>query len=127
MNIHPDPHINRFNVFGEPLASCCFDPITGYFRNGFCHITPQDAGLHTVCAQMTAEFLNFSQKVGNDLITPLPEIGFKGLQPNDFWCLCMMRWIEALDARCAPPLKLNACHQALLSYVPLEILLEYAI
>ncbi len=76
MSIHPDPQINRLNVLGEPLASCCFDPITGYFRNGFCHTAVTDLGQHTVCAQMTSEFLNFSQKVGNDLITPLPEAGF---------------------------------------------------
>ena len=69
MSIHPDPNINRLNVLGEPLASCCFDPITGYFRNGFCHTAPTDLGQHTVCAQMTSDFLNFSQKIGNDLIT----------------------------------------------------------
>ena len=66
MSIHPDPNINRLNVLGEPLASCCFDPITGYFRNGFCHTAPTDLGQHTVCAQMTSEFLNFSQKIGNE-------------------------------------------------------------
>ena len=103
MSIHPDPQINRLNVLGEPLASCCFDPITGYFRNGFCHTAVTDLGQHTVCAQMTSDFLNFSQKVGNDLITPLPEAGFPGLQPGDFWCICVTRWVEAYQAGQAPP------------------------
>lgn len=70
--------INRLNVLGEPLASCCFDPITGYFRNGFCHAAVSDLGQHTVCAEMTSEFLSYSQKVGNDLTTPLPEVDFLG-------------------------------------------------
>lgn len=127
MSIHPDPNLNRLNIFGEPLASCCFDPITGYFRNGFCHISLEDQGTHTVCALMTAEFLNFSQKIGNDLITPLPEIGFVGLKPGDYWCICMMRWIQALEAGMAPKLKLQACHQSLLQYVPFDILVEYSV
>lgn len=126
-SIHPDPSINRLNVFGEALASCCFDPITGYFRNGFCHTTPNDLGQHTVCALMTSEFLNFSQKVGNDLISPLPEVGFPGLKPGDFWCLCVTRWVEAYEAGYAPQLKLQACHQSVLSYVPMNILMDYAV
>ena len=74
MSIHPDPNLNRLNVLGEPLASCCYSPITGYFRNGFCHTAPSDLGQHTICVEMTSEFLNFSQRVGNDLITPVPEV-----------------------------------------------------
>ena len=127
MSIHPDPSINRLNVLGEALSSCCFSPITGYFRNGFCHTATTDLGQHTVCAQMTSEFLNFSQKVGNDLITPLPEIDFPGLEPGDFWCLCVTRWVEAYQAGMAPPVKLQACHQAVLNYVPLDVLMEYAV
>lgn len=127
MSIHPDPAINRLNVFGEALASCCFSPITGYFRNGFCHTAVTDLGQHTVCAQMTAEFLNFSQKIGNDLITPLAEADFPGLEPGDFWCLCVTRWVEAYEAGIAPPLKLHACHQAVLHYVPLDVLMDYAV
>jgi len=95
MSIHPNPKINGLNVLGEPLASCCFSPITGYFRNGFCHTAPSDIGQHTVCVELTSEFLSFSQRMGNDLITPLPEHGFPGLQPGDFWCLCVTRWVEA--------------------------------
>ena len=127
MSIHPDPNINRLNVLGESMASCCYAPITGYFRNGFCHTATTDLGQHTMCAQMTAEFLNFSQKVGNDLITPLPEVDFPGLEPGDFWCICVTRWVEAYQAGIAPPIKIQACHQAVLSYVPLDVLMEYAV
>ncbi len=127
MSIHPDPNINRLNVLGEPMASCCYAPITGYFRNGFCHTATTDLGQHTMCVQMTAEFLNFSQKVGNDLITPLPEVDFPGLEPGDFWCVCVTRWVEAYQAGIAPPIKIQACHQAVLSYVPLDVLMEYAV
>ncbi len=127
MSIHPDPKINRLNVLGEPLASCCFDPITGYFRNGFCHTAVSDLGQHTVCAEMTSEFLSYSQKVGNDLTTPLPEVDFPGVKPGDFWCICVTRWVEAYQAGFAPPIKLQACHQSVLSYVPLDVLMEYAV
>ena len=127
MSIHPNPELNRFNVFGEPLASCCFDPITGYFRNGFCHTASSDLGQHTMCAQMTEAFLNFSKDRGNDLSTPVSEVGFVGLKPGDFWCMCVTRWVEAYQAGAAPLVKLQACHQAVLSYVPLHILMEYAI
>ena len=71
--------------------------------------------------------LTLKQKVGNDLITPLPELDFPGLQPGDFWCLCVTRWVEAYEAGQAPPIKLQACHKAVLSYVPLNILEEYAV
>lgn len=126
-NHHPDPEINQFNVLGTALASCCFDPITGFYRNGFCHTGEQDVGLHTVCAKMTREFLEFSVAKGNDLVTPLPEFGFAGLQPNDYWCVCALRWIEALDAGVAPPLKLEACHESLLELVDLSTLMRYSI
>lgn len=127
MSFHPDPKINGLNVFGEALASCCFSPITGYFRNGFCHTATTDLGQHTVCAQMTVEFLNFSKKIGNDLMTPIADIDFPGLEVGDFWCICVTRWVEAYQNGVAPPLKLAACHHAVLSYVPLYLLMEYAI
>ena len=127
MSIHPDPNLNRLNVLGEPLSSCCYSPITGYFRNGFCHTAPSDLGQHTICVEMTSEFLNFSQRVGNDLITPVPEVDFPGLQPGDFWCICVTRWVEAYQAGFALPVKVQACHQAVLSYVPLNVLMEYAV
>lgn len=126
MSYHPDPAINQFNVLGTELASCCFAPLTGFYRNGFCHTGEQDVGLHTVCVKATREFLEFSVAKGNDLVTPLPELGFHGLQPNDYWCVCALRWIEALDAGVAPPIKLEACHESLLELVDLETLIQYA-
>lgn len=103
-SLHPDPAINQTNVLGGALASCCFAPLTGFYRNGFCHTGPQDIGLHTVCAKMTREFLEFSVAKGNDLVTPLPEVGFPGLQPNDYWCVCvryvgLKRWMQVLHHR----------------------------
>lgn len=127
MSMHPNPEINQFNVLGTELASCCFAPITGFYRNGFCHTGERDVGLHTVCAKMTTEFLQFSVAKGNDLVSPMPEFGFPGLQPNDYWCVCALRWIEALDAGVAPPIKLEACHESLLQLVDLETLVQYAV
>lgn len=125
--LHPNPRENQFNVLGTELASCCFFPLTGYYRNGFCHTGDRDIGKHTVCAVMTSEFLQFSADRGNDLITPLPEYHFQGLKPNDFWCICALRWIEALDHGIAPPIKLEACHESLLNLIDIETLKEYAI
>ena len=127
MSLYPDPYINQTTVLGTALASCCFAPLTGYYRNGFCHTGAQDVGMHTVCAKMTREFLEFSVAKGNDLVTPLPELGFSGLQPNDYWCVCALRWVEALDAGVAPPLKLEACHESLLQLVTIETLLAHAL
>lgn len=127
LSIHPEPLQNSRNVLGEPLKSCCFDPITGFYRNGFCHTGPQDVGQHTVCVQVTAEFLNLQQRLGNDLITPMPQFHFPGLKPGDFWCVCVTRWKQALDLGVAAPLKLEACHERALRYVPLEQLREHAI
>lgn len=124
---HPNPAINGINVLGGELASCCFDPITGYYRNGFCHTGNHDVGQHTVCVKMTSEFLNFSSIRGNDLITPLPEYNFPGLKPGDFWCICALRWVEALDYNVAPPIKLAACHESLLTLVDIDILKRYAV
>lgn len=125
--LHPNPEINQRNVLGNELASCCFAPITGYYRNGFCHTGARDTGQHTVCAKMTADFLSFSSSRGNDLTTPLPEYNFPGLQPGDYWCVCAMRWVEALNHDAAPPLKLEACHESLLQLVDLKTLMEYAL
>lgn len=127
MSYHPEPQNNQANVLGTSLASCCFAPLTGYYRNGFCHTGSNDLGQHTVCAKMTAEFLTFSAERGNDLSTPLPEYNFAGLAPNDFWCVCALRWIEALDYGVAPPIKLEACHESLLDLVDIETLKHYAI
>jgi len=115
------------NVLGSPLTDCCMRPKTGFYRDGYCHTGPQDVGSHTVCAQMTAEFLRFSVQRGNDLVTPHPEFGFPGLKPGDRWCLCAGRWQEAFDAGVAPPIVLGATHEKALEIVALEALRAHAL
>ena len=114
-------------MLGEALAPCCSDPMTGFYRDGSCRTGPEDAGSHTVCARVTAEFLEFSRARGNDLVTPRPEWGFPGLKPGDGWCLCASRWKEALDAGCAPPVVLAATHEKALEVVNLEELRAHAV
>jgi uncharacterized protein (DUF2237 family) len=114
------------NVLGGELQPCSQDPITGFFRNGCCETSHEDVGMHTVCAVMTADFLAFSKRAGNDLSTPVPEYGFAGLKPGDRWCLCAPRWKEALDAGAAPQLVLEATHEETLAIVPLGVLKDYA-
>lgn len=115
------------NVYGNPLQPCCMDPVTGWFRDGLCRLDPQDPGQHTVCAVMTAEFLEFSKSRGNDLSTPIPAFGFPGLKEGDKWCLCMSRWVEAYEAGMAPQVDLNATHISVLEYVNLATLEEFAL
>ncbi|MDP3658670.1 DUF2237 family protein [Phenylobacterium sp.] len=115
------------NVLGGELASCSMQPLTGFFRNGCCETGPHDTGIHTVCAVMTAPFLEYSKSVGNDLSTPRPELGFEGLKPGDRWCLCAPRWKEALDAGAAPMLVLDATHEETLAIVTLGVLKDYAV
>lgn len=115
------------NVLGGKLETCCTAPLTGFFRTGKCETGPQDAGVHTVCARMTREFLEFSRAQGNDLMTPNPAFGFPGLQPGDCWCVCAARWKEAYDAGVASPVRLAATHEATLQYIRREELLEYAL
>jgi uncharacterized protein (DUF2237 family) len=101
--------------------------LTGFFRTGCCETSPEDLGGHTLCAQLTAEFLAFSQERGNDLSTPVPEYGFPGLKPGDRWCLCATRWKEALDAGVAPPVVLAATHESALEVVSLDDLRAHAV
>ena len=115
------------NVLGGPLQRCCTRPMTGFYRDGFCKTGPGDHGLHTVCVQATAEFLEFSQAQGNDLSTPVPEYGFPGLKPGDGWCVCVERWHEALQSGCAPPVVLEACHVSALEFVELADLKAHAV
>ncbi|MDD5201459.1 MAG: DUF2237 domain-containing protein [Terrimicrobiaceae bacterium] len=115
------------NVIGSDLECCCADRATGFFRDGFCHTGPGDHNLHTVCAQITEEFLRFSYERGNDLVTPREEFGFPGLQPGDSWCLCVGRWAEALEAGVAPPVRLHATHASVLEFVSLEDLMAHAV
>jgi len=122
-----DPGEHALNVLGEPLQTCCVSPMTGFYRDGCCNTGPDDFGVHAVCVQATAEFLEFSRARGNDLTTPAPEHGFPGLKPGDRWCLCAARWKEALDAGMAPPVVLTATHEATLEYASLEELKKRAI
>lgn len=114
------------NVLGSKLQSCCLDPVTGYFRDGFCKTMIQDTGTHVVCGIMTDEFLKFTKLRGNDLTTPRPEWQFPGLQEGDKWCLCVSRWLEAETAGCAPKLILEATHQKTLEFTTLDVLKKYA-
>jgi uncharacterized protein len=122
-----DPHEHARNVLGDKLQSCSERPPTGFFRDGCCNTGPEDVGVHTVCAVMTAEFLEFSKARGNDLSTPVPEFGFPGLKPGDRWCLCAPRWREALDAGHAPRVVLGATHEASLEFASLEDYKKHAI
>lgn len=115
------------NVFGDTLATCGTDPITGFFRDGCCNTSHDDRGIHTVCAQLTQAFLEFSRNQGNDLMTPNPMVGFQGLSPGDNWCLCAGRWLEAHKAGVAPGLYLRATHEETLAIIPLEVLQAYAL
>ena len=108
------------SVLGEALQPCSYDPLTGWFRDGCCHTGAQDAGSHVVCARMTMAFLNFQFERGNDLITPRPEMRFKGLKPGDRWCVCALRWRDAYRDGCAPPVVLECSHARALDFVPLD-------
>jgi uncharacterized protein len=107
------------NVFGQPLVPCSFAPQTGFFRDGCCRTDERDEGRHVVCALMTEDFLAFSKNRGNDLSTPRPEFDFPGLKSGDRWCLCALRWKEALDAGVAPKVYLESTHQKALETVKL--------
>jgi hypothetical protein len=115
------------NVLGTPLESCCTDPVTGFYRTGRCDTGREDRGLHIVCAEMTAGFLEFTKSRGNDLSTPVPQWGFPGLKPGDRWCLCVDRWREALEAGVAPPVVLESTHMSALEFVDLDDLQRLAV
>ncbi len=115
------------NVYGEPLATCGTDPVTGFYRDGCCNTGNEDRGIHTVCARVTQEFLAFSRSKGNDLASPNPMAGFRGLRPGDCWCLCAGRWLEAHRAAKAPGVFLRATHEETLAIIPLEVLEPYAL
>ena len=113
------------NVLGGELISCSLNPVTGFFRNGLCDTCSDDRGMHTVCAIMTDEFLEFSAKAGNDLSAPVPEYDFPGLKSGDKWCLCMGRWIEAEKEGMAPKIVLKSCHISIIEFIDLELLKKY--
>ena len=118
---------DQLNVFGEPVETCSMRPMTGFYRSGCCHTGPDDFGIHTVCVEVSEDFLAFSKSRGNDLSTPMPEFGFPGLEPGDRWCLCAARWKEAMDAGMAPRVVLTATHERTLEVVSLEELKPYAL
>jgi uncharacterized protein (DUF2237 family) len=122
-----DRRQRSLNVLGGVLESCSYDPITGFYRDGCCATGPADVGSHTVCAELTAEFLAFSKAQGNDLSTPMPAFGFAGLKPGDRWCLCAPRWQEAFEAGAAPRVLLRATEIGALQHCALKDLKKFAL
>ena len=114
-------------MLGGELQECGTDPLTGFFRDGCCSTGPEDLGSHTVCAVVTAEFLEHQQRVGNDLSTPRPEYRFPGLQPGDRWCVVAARWLQAYADGAAAPVVLASTHERALDVVPLEALQAHAV
>jgi len=114
------------NVLGGPLKPCSTDPVTGFFRNGRCDTCAEDAGCHTVCVEVTDEFLVASRAIGNDLATPRPDYDFPGLKAGDRWCVCASRWLEVLELGVSAPVVLTATHERTLEIVPLEVLQQHA-
>jgi uncharacterized protein len=115
------------NVLGGPLEPCGTEPVTGFYRDGCCATGPDDVGSHTVCAVVTAEFLEHQRAVGNDLSTPRPEYHFPGLRPGDRWCVVAARWLQAYQAGVAAPVVLASTNARAIDIVPLEMLREHAV
>jgi uncharacterized protein len=119
--------VSERNVLGGPLEGCSLDPVTGFYRDGSCNTGPADLGSHTICAFMTAEFLEHQRGIGNDLTRPMPEFDFPGLSPGDRWCVTAPNWLKAHMDGLAAPVVLAATHEQVLEWIPLEILSEYAV
>jgi uncharacterized protein (DUF2237 family) len=115
------------NVLGGPLETCSTEPLTGFYRDGCCRTGIEDLGSHTICAVVSAEFLEFQQSIGNDLSTPVPEFHFAGLEPGDRWCVTALNWLRAHEAGVGAYVVLAATHEQALELVPLEVLREYAV
>jgi uncharacterized protein len=115
------------NVLGTALQACCTEPMTGWYRDGFCNTDVSDTGVHTVCAIMSDEFLTYSKAMGNDLSTSMPEYGFQGLKAGDQWCLCAPRWKQAYEDGLAPKVRLASTHERTLDIIPLAWLEEHAL
>lgn len=122
MNVSP-----QRNVLGEELQPCGTDPVTGFLRDGSCHLLPDGGGVHTICTVVTEEFLEHQVSVGNDLVTPRPEWGFPGLVPGDRWCVVAHRWRQAFEDGYAAPVVLAATNVAALEVVPMAWLAEHAV
>ena len=115
------------NILGTELQSCCTEPMTGFFRDGYCNTNQMDQGTHVVCAIVTDEFLEFTRSLGNDLSIPRPEFQFPGLKSGDGWCLCALRWEEAYEEGVATPLKPEATHEKVLDFISKEALEKHYI
>lgn len=115
------------NVLGGPLAGCSRDPVTGWFRDGSCRTAPADLGSHTICAVVTAEFLDHQRAMGNDLMQPMPAHAFPGLTPGDRWCVTARNWLRAHEDGVAAPVVLAATDEAALEVVPLDVLRQHAV
>ncbi|HJT93345.1 MAG TPA: DUF2237 domain-containing protein [Mycobacterium sp.] len=115
------------NVRGSALAACGDDPITGFYRDSYCRVGPEDIGVHGVCAVMTREFLKHQVSTGNDLVTPRPEWHFPGLHPGDRWCVVAARWLQAFHDGAAAPVVLEATSESVLELIPLELLEQHAV
>ena len=115
------------NVLGTPLETCGTEPMTGWYRDGCCNTEPGDAGSHTICAVMTAEFLEHQASIGNNLMTPAPQFGFPGLNPGDRWCVTAANWLRAHMEGAAAPVVLASTHELATQIVPLEILKKHQI
>ena len=118
--------MNDKNVFGDPLITCGQDPRTGYFRDGCCNTDDSDLGMHTVCIVATEAFLEYSYEKGNDLTTPMPHWGFPGIKPGDKWCLCALRFKQAMEDGYAPKVVLEATNEKTLNILSMDELLKHA-
>ena len=119
--------VAELNVLGDPLAQCGLDPVTGFFRDGCCRTGPEDLGSHTICAVVSAEFLEHQRAIGNDLITPMPQFDFPGLTPGDRWCVTAINWLRAYHEGAAAYVMLASTHERALEVVPLVALREHAV
>ncbi|HWG62421.1 MAG TPA: DUF2237 domain-containing protein [Streptosporangiaceae bacterium] len=115
------------NVLGGELEQCGTDPVTGFYRDGCCSTGPEDLGSHTICAVMTAEFLEHQRRIGNDLTTPVPQFRFPGLVPGDRWCVTAANWLRAHEDGAAAPVVLASTHARAGDIVPLEILRQHEV
>ena len=119
--------VDQQNVLGEPLEPCGTEPLTGFYRDGCCSWGPEDAGSHSICAVVSAEFLEHQRSIGNDLTTPMPQYGFPGLVPGDRWCVTARNWLRAHHDGAAAPVVLACTHERALDIVPLEALQAHAV
>ncbi len=117
----------KLNVLGGPLEPCSLDPITGFFRDGSCKVTPENKGMHAICIYATQEFLDYSKRTGNDLSTPMPQYGFKGVKAGESWCLSGVRFAQSVKDGNAPQIFIHSTHEAILQLVDLETLKSLAI